>query len=1022
MIIGDVPLRKGSAYGPGLTHDEAMAHMSMWVMAASPLLTCTDVRNMTAETKAILTNAEVLHIHKDPLVKMATRVDVGGGTHELHSSNLCSTAYPACQEGPGDPGYPGHTCLECRSNSSVYEKPLHDGSSAVMVLNRGSVALNVSVQLEDLSDSTRDTWTARDVWAHADLGTFSKAFTVAVPAHGVRLLRMHPYVPPPPPPPPPCPPGWAPHDPGFWSNPSPVCADRLCNTRGSGCEDNTNTTAAACAQKCTLTKGCLAFEIYQQAPKACYIFLGALAQPFSPNVDSFTCVRSSSHKPAASAGFQLGNGTFLLNGAPIRLFAGSLQHFRIHPQHWEHRLALAKAMGLNAVQTLVPWMMMEPTPGEFVTEGFTDIVKFAKMAHAAGLLVVLRPGPFICDGPDYGGFPWWLTQQNTPASVDDSAPGALLKVRTADPAFLARVDLFLGKVFALLRAENLTADMGGPIIMAQIDNEYGLFGSDQEYLQHLRATVRAGLGDGVVIHSTDPADPHTLDGSRTPGVLQTVDFGFGDPARSFAILKNSQALVSKVPQPLMVSEIYPGYLTYIGGSAFPIIYDPATFANFVDQILDTEHCGGSTSFALWLFASCTDFGFWGGTLWDYKSTTMTLLTPSYDMGAPVDEAGVVRPSFHLLQQVLKKHGATVGPLPPQPPVIAYGTVNMTRSVPLWAALAVLNPNPVRSSPVRTMEELGQGYGYILYTAPVPKYMAGHGAGGVELAGMRDRALVYLDRGPLYQTCHRAPTVDGVVCGAAATQSIVHETIDILVENQGRVTGGLTGTELPWRGISRYAALQGQMLANWTITTLPLDNVEALLPLWRSTIPSPNDSTPTFFSGQFTIAPGKLADTFLNMFGWQKGQAWVNGNNLARYTAQGPQFTFYCPAGFLNEGNNEVVLFETGDAPADFTVEFKAAHTVMPVPSPPQVCPSGFSPHAPGLWSNPEPCGHYPAPANCTTQDLQNNTVPLCAHKCTSTAKCVGFELFGHTSCWIFVGELQLPFISNDEAFTCVRQP
>ena len=206
MIIGDVPRRKGAAYGPGLTHDEAVAHMSMFVMAATPLLTCTDVRNMSSDIKAILTNPEVLAVHKDPLARMATRVDVGG-THELHVSDLCSAGFPACQEGPTDPGtkYP---CKECRSNWSVWEKPLHDNSSAVMVLNRGTMALNISIDATDLADSTQGTWSARDLWSHSDLGVFSGALVVNVPAHGVRMLRMSPHVPVPvPPPAPPLPPG-----------------------------------------------------------------------------------------------------------------------------------------------------------------------------------------------------------------------------------------------------------------------------------------------------------------------------------------------------------------------------------------------------------------------------------------------------------------------------------------------------------------------------------------------------------------------------------------------------------------------------------------------------------------------------------------------------------------------------------------------------------------------------------------------------------------------------------------------
>lgn len=169
-------------------------------------------------------------------------------------------------------------------------------------------------------------------------------------------------------------------------------------------------------------------------------------------------------------GMTLGNGTFLLDGEPIRLFAGSLQHFRMHPDHWEHRLKLAKHMGLNAVQTLIPWFLMEPSPDAFVTDGFCDIVKFGQLCDKHGLKIVLRPGPFICDGPDFGGLPWWLAQQGTTATTLPGQPAFQLRVRTSDPAYMHRVELFYTKLFGLLRSANLTAGQGGPIVMAQSES------------------------------------------------------------------------------------------------------------------------------------------------------------------------------------------------------------------------------------------------------------------------------------------------------------------------------------------------------------------------------------------------------------------------------------------------------------------------------------------------------------------------------------------------------------------------
>lgn len=448
MIIGDIPGRPGSAYGPGLNADEVIAHFSMWVMAASPLMTCVDVRNMTTLVANTLTNDEVLQVHKDPLARMATRIDVGGGDHELESASICPTRFPVCQE--------YGNCSHCISEVSVYAKPLHDNSTAVMVFNRGDSPTVARFLLADLENAaaTVPSYNVRDLWQKSWLANRTTApLSLTVAAHGVRLLRVYPT---PPPPPRVCPPGWQSHAGGYWANLDP------CNACP---HDYKNATAELCAAKCNSAAGCVAFEVYEgpsdPSGPSCFLFVGGLKPPFTPNTDCLTCVKPTSAtpnreaSPVSTQGFSVGNGSFLLNGKPMRLFAGSLQHFRIPDQHWEHRLQLARSMGLNAVQTLIPWWLMEPTQGEFVVEGPTDIVRFANLCTAHGLSIVLRPGPFICDGPDFGGLPFWLS--NT-------------RIRTADPTFLAHVTSFYTKLFSLLRAHNLTADLGGPIIMAQVSD------------------------------------------------------------------------------------------------------------------------------------------------------------------------------------------------------------------------------------------------------------------------------------------------------------------------------------------------------------------------------------------------------------------------------------------------------------------------------------------------------------------------------------------------------------------------
>ena len=238
----------------------------MWVMAASPLLTCNDVRNMSASTKEILTNEEVLAVHKDPLAQMAVRIDVGGGLEGRHAANLCASSY------------------------SVYGKQLADGSSAVMLLNRGTANASVPLLMEDVGDSMHSTYAARDLWARANLSAtpLHESTSLMVPAHGVRLLRLWPVEPPPPPA---CPADFETHAAGYWYNTEP-CPNNV----WSNCtEDQANGTVALCAEKCRSASGCVAFEMPLSAstPPACYIFRHTLAPPFTPYAAALTCVAKS---------------------------------------------------------------------------------------------------------------------------------------------------------------------------------------------------------------------------------------------------------------------------------------------------------------------------------------------------------------------------------------------------------------------------------------------------------------------------------------------------------------------------------------------------------------------------------------------------------------------------------------------------------------------------------------------------------------------------------------------------------
>ena len=331
------------------------------------------------------------------------------------------------------------------------------------------------------------------------------------------------------------------------------------------------------------------------------------------------------------------------------------------------------------------------------------------------------------------------------------------------------------------------------------------------------------------------------------------------------------------------------------------------------SMVDAQGFAFNASFTLWLFTGVTDFGFMGGNV-----QGATFLTPSYDFGAPVTESGVLRPLYAELQGVLAKHGATVGsgPPPAPPPVAAFPPVTMTQALPLLdpAVLAALTPNPIASNTPRGMEELGVGYGYVLYSSTLDHAPELPTSGvSIALGGMHDRALVML-RGRPTLVCNTPWDACGSAdCGAvpnltkAAVQAnvTVGPSVDLLVENRGRSCYG-NAMEVPTTGITRWVQANGRALPGYQIYPLgTMDNVSAVLaPLWQTNAVSSNPS-PAFYRGTFNIAPGAVADTYLNLRGWGKGQAYVNGHALARFFDVGPQYTHYCPAGFLAEGVNEV---------------------------------------------------------------------------------------------------------------------
>lgn len=559
-----------------------------------------------------------------------------------------------------------------------------------------------------------------------------------------------------------------------------------------------------------------------------------------------------------------GNG-FLLNGRPFRILSGALHYFRVLPELWEDRLLKLKAMGLNTVETYVAWNLHEPTPGSFNFKGGLDLPAFIKLAESLGLYVIVRPGPFICAEWEFGGLPAWLL-----ADPD-------MEVRCCYRPYLNAVQRFYGDL--LPRLLPLQIQRGGPVIAMQVENEYGSYGSDRAYLGWLRQLM---LDSGVacLLFTSDGATDHMLTHGTLPDVWKTANFG-SRAEEEFAKLREYQP-----DAPLMCMEFWNGWFDHWGEPHHT--RDAADAAEALDRIM-----AGGASVNVYMFHGGTNFGFMNGANTDLVTRDYQPTVNSYDYDAPLDETGEPAAKFHAFRAVLEKH-VELPPMQLPPPArrLEYGPLQFDAAASLWDALPLLS-EPQRHVAPRSQEQLGQDYGFTLYRTEIP-----HPAGKAMLSVERlhDRAQVYINGVPAGVIERDGPLQLEVEIPAGVT------CLDLLVENQGRVN---YGPDLQDRkGLLGWVRLGINKLYHWQMFPLPLADVSAL----RFQAPALADhAQPVFHRAQFDIAlPG---DCFLDLTGWCKGVAWINGFNLGRYWERGPQTALYIPAPLLRTGRNELVVLE-----------------------------------------------------------------------------------------------------------------
>jgi beta-galactosidase len=560
--------------------------------------------------------------------------------------------------------------------------------------------------------------------------------------------------------------------------------------------------------------------------------------------------------------FALGDSTFLLDGRPIQLVSGELHYARIPREYWRHRLRMAKAMGLNAIATYVFWNYHEPRPGVFdFRTGNRDLAAFLRIAQEEGLWVILRPGPYACAEWEFGGYPWWLLKERD------------LLVRSRDPRFLEASRRYVNALADQVR--DLQVTHGGPVIMVQIENEYGSYGEDTEYKEaHHRMLVDAGID--VPLFTSD--GDWLFHRGAIPGVLPTAN----GEMRYDSLVRRVNAYHGG-RGPYMVAEFYPGWLMH-WAEPFPV----TPTDSFLPQYEGLIARGASVN--LYMFHGGTNFGFTTGANYTREIPIQPSLT-SYDYDAPLSEAGWPTPKYYAIREAIRRHVPWAIPdVPDSLPVITIPAVRMRPGASVFDLLEGVEG--VRAEAPLSFEDLDQESGYVLY-----RRVFTQAAGGMlEVEGLRDYALVFVDG-------RRVGVLDRHARRFAGRVDVPRGgRLDILVENLGRINYGADMVNNR-KGIIGPVMLGGAELSGWTMYRLPFAG-----PV-RASLPHATGSArvPTVYRGSFTLE--RVGDTFLDLRGWGKGIVFVNGVNLGRYWHVGPQQTLYLPGAWLRRGRNEVEIFE-----------------------------------------------------------------------------------------------------------------
>jgi len=578
--------------------------------------------------------------------------------------------------------------------------------------------------------------------------------------------------------------------------------------------------------------------------------------------------------------FEAGEGSFLLDGKPFVVKAGELHFPRIPREYWEHRIRMVKAQGMNTVCIYVFWNFHEPQPDEFNFEGQADVRAFVQLCQKNGLYVIVRPGPYCCAEWEMGGLPWWLLKKKD------------IRLRSLDPYFMERVKKFEGALAGQLG--DLQISKGGPIIMVQVENEFGGYGTDRPYVSAVRDVLREVGWTDVPLFQCDWSS--NFEQNALDDLLWTMNFGTGSNIDSqFRRLKELRPTT-----PLMCSEFWSGWFDNWGRA-----HETRDAKDMVAGL--REMLEKNISFSLYMVHGGTSFGHWAGA----NSPGYQPDCTSYDYDAPIDEAGRATPKFWELRKMLQEF--TDKPLPDVPeamPITTFPKFSLEEFAPLAYGYGGLCTTGDQND--LTFEYNNLGWGCMSYSVRLPEV-----AGPSELRfEAHDYAQVFLNGRFIGRTDRRLRE-------NRVALPPVHEddALTILVEATGRINYGraikdfkgiffnvdilYNGEETTLTGWERYPIPDDYEVAIHAFDGFSGKIVDEYHPGFEADIKAFGKRG--YYRGFFDLA--ETGDTWLDMSSWGKGQVWVNGHAIGRFWEIGPQQTLFVPGCWLKKGKNEIIVLD-----------------------------------------------------------------------------------------------------------------